>query len=116
MRAPFVLAAGWLALAAAAAPPASVARVDPLTVEDDDFARHRDPPPNGRGSPSSGSSSRTSARRGASGGSRTPRHRHGPLWFVPHDNENGGFEAAFAALRKYGGTAIVVDSGHRAGP
>ena len=30
---------------------------------------------------------------------------------MPHDNENAGFEAAFAALRKYGGTIVAVDSG-----
>lgn len=35
----------------------------------------------------------------------------GPLWFVPHDNENAGFEAALAGVKAYGGVVIAVDSG-----
>lgn len=33
------------------------------------------------------------------------------IWFVPHDDENGAFEGAIAALKKHGGMAIVVNSG-----
>lgn len=35
----------------------------------------------------------------------------GPLWVVPHDDENAAFDAMIAALRKYGGTGIAVDTG-----
>ena len=34
----------------------------------------------------------------------------GPLWVVPHDDENAAFEAVIAALRLHGGRAIVVNS------
>jgi hypothetical protein len=37
--------------------------------------------------------------------------RAGPLWIVPHDDENAAFEAAISALRHYGGVAIMVNSG-----
>lgn len=40
-----------------------------------------------------------------------PARPGGPLWFVPHDNENAGFEAGLAALRRHGGTLIAVDTG-----
>jgi hypothetical protein len=35
----------------------------------------------------------------------------GPLWIVPHDDENAAFEAALVALKEYGGVAVVVNSG-----
>lgn len=35
----------------------------------------------------------------------------GPLWVVPHDDENAAFDAAIAALKLYGGVAVVVNSG-----
>ncbi len=35
----------------------------------------------------------------------------GPLWAVPHDDENAAFEAAMAAVKTYGGTVIAVNSG-----
>lgn len=35
----------------------------------------------------------------------------GPLWIVPHDDENAAFDAAIAALKLYGGIAIAVNSG-----
>ena len=35
----------------------------------------------------------------------------GPLWVVPHDDENAAFEAMIAALRKYGGIGIAVNTG-----
>lgn len=37
----------------------------------------------------------------------------GPLWLVPHDNEDGAFDAALVAVRRYGGTVVAVDSGVR---
>jgi hypothetical protein len=33
------------------------------------------------------------------------------IWVVPHDDENGAFEGGIAALKKYGGMLIVVNSG-----
>lgn len=35
----------------------------------------------------------------------------GPLWVVPHDDENAAFEGAIAALKQNGGGAVVVNSG-----
>jgi hypothetical protein len=35
----------------------------------------------------------------------------GPLWMVPHDDENAAFEAAIAALKEHGGIAVMVNSG-----
>jgi len=37
------------------------------------------------------------------------RHPGGPLWFVPHDNENAAFQAAVVAVRSYGGVVIAVE-------
>ena len=36
---------------------------------------------------------------------------NGPLWMVPHDDENAAFEAVIAALKVHGGVAVVVNSG-----
>ncbi|MBS0478835.1 MAG: hypothetical protein JSR79_05995 [Proteobacteria bacterium] len=33
----------------------------------------------------------------------------GPLWFVPHDNENAAFQAAIYAVRAYGGQVVAVE-------
>lgn len=35
----------------------------------------------------------------------------GPLWIVPHDDENAGFDAMIVALRQHGGVGIAVNSG-----
>jgi hypothetical protein len=35
----------------------------------------------------------------------------GPLWAIPHDDENAAFEAAIAAVKTHGGVAIMVNSG-----
>ncbi len=35
----------------------------------------------------------------------------GPLWVVPHDDENAAFEAMIAAVRRHGGVGIAVNSG-----
>ncbi len=35
----------------------------------------------------------------------------GPLWAVPHDDENAAFDAALVAVKTYGGVVIVVNSG-----
>ena len=89
--------------------PVSVVSVDPLTIDDDDFARHRDP----------AEWVGLKAEEIAFQEERASWHLYritrsgqpdGPLWFVPHDNENAGFEAGLIALHRYGGTMIVVDS------
>lgn len=36
---------------------------------------------------------------------------NGPLWVIPHDDENAAFDAMLVALRTYGGVAVVVNSG-----
>lgn len=101
----------WLTLGARAdAPDVRSVPVDPLTIQDDDFARHRDPE-TWRGLAVTQIEFREE--RGAwrlfrIANVKKPR---GPLWFVPHDNENAGFEAALAGVRTYGGVVIAVDSG-----
>ncbi len=35
----------------------------------------------------------------------------GPIWVVPHDDENAAFDAMIAAIRTYGGVGIAVNSG-----
>jgi hypothetical protein len=35
----------------------------------------------------------------------------GPLWVVPHDDENAAFEAAITAVKEYGGAFVAVNSG-----
>ncbi len=108
----FAAALVWASLSSAA--PASVdtrvTRVDPLTIADDDFARHRHP------STWKGLSVSRLEFREERAAWRLWRianigHPRGPLWFVPHDNENAGFEAALVAVRRYGGTVIAVDAG-----
>ncbi|TPG12706.1 hypothetical protein [Sphingomonas oligophenolica] len=110
-----------MALAVLAAPlllsaynpgPIVVTRVDPLTVDDDDFARHRDPA-DWTGLSVDDIAFDEERARWHLFRITKPGHRNGPLWFVPHDNENAGFEAGLVALRRYGGTMIVVDSDAR---
>lgn len=40
---------------------------------------------------------------------RNPARPDGPLWVVPHDDEDGAFDAMIAALRRYGGVGIAVN-------
>ncbi|HEX8300219.1 hypothetical protein [Sphingomonas sp.] len=109
LRPPLLAGLVWLILSSAAPPSgAQVTRVDPLTVQDDDFARHRDPA-EWKGLKVSRVEFRQE--RAAWRLWRIASSRDGPLWFVPHDSENGGFEAALAAVRKYGGSIVAVDSG-----
>lgn len=35
----------------------------------------------------------------------------GPLWMVPHDDENAAFDAMIVAIKEHGGVGIVVNSG-----
>jgi hypothetical protein len=37
------------------------------------------------------------------------RQPDGPLWFVPHDNENAAFQAAIQAVRAFGGVVIAIE-------
>ncbi|MEP9357171.1 hypothetical protein [Sphingomonas sp. KR3-1] len=105
-----------IALAAAAlfsvAPPdaVTVRPVDPLTVQDDDFARHRDPA-EWKGLAVTAHEFREERAPWRLWRIVNVKHPKGPLFFVPHDNENAGFEAGLAAVKKYGGVLIAVDSG-----
>lgn len=82
--------------------------IDPLTVDDEDFARHRNP------AEWAGLSVR---RLIFSDGELNwtvwrivnDQRRDGPLWVLPHDNENATFGAALIALRNYGGIAMAID-------
>lgn len=100
----------WLTLASPGDPGAQVTSVDPLTVQDDDFARHSDPT-EWRGLAVSRIEFREERAAWRLWRIRNVRHPRGPLWFVPHDNENAGFEAGLAAVRRYGGTLVAVDAG-----
>jgi hypothetical protein len=35
----------------------------------------------------------------------------GPLWFLPHDDENAAFDTAIDRIQQYGGTIVAVESG-----
>lgn len=39
------------------------------------------------------------------------RGQPGPLWAVPHDNENSGFDSAVYGMARYGGTVVAVETG-----
>lgn len=39
--------------------------------------------------------------------------RSGPLFVIPHDNENSAFPSAIYGLEKYGGTLVAVEAGER---
>ncbi|MDB5687887.1 MAG: hypothetical protein JWR77_2476 [Rhizorhabdus sp.] len=116
MLQPFALAAqttpttppSSAALALYIVPPAWSEVIDPLTIDDEDFARHRDPK----------EWTGLSVRRlvftdGEINWSVwrivNEQHRDGPLWVLPHDNENATFGAALIALRRYGGIAMAID-------
>lgn len=110
-----MIRATLLALAAAvlAAPSddrTSTVRVDPLAVQDDDFARHRDPA-EWRGLSIDRIEFDVERARWRLWRIHNIGRPHGPLWFVPHDNEDAGFEAALVAVRRHGGTLIAVDAG-----
>ena len=99
-----------LLLAADDPGPITRTRLDPLTIDTDDFARHRDPA-TWRGLTVDRLDFAEERARWRLYRIADRKRPHGPLWFVPHDDENAGFEAALAALRKYGGTMIAVDGG-----
>jgi hypothetical protein len=110
-----VLALGWAPVAGAQAVPPTMSPVwseaiDPLTVDDEDFARHRDP------REWAGLSVRRLIFNDGELNWRVWRivneqHRDGPLWVLPHDNEDATFGAMLIALRSYGGVAIAIDNG-----
>ncbi|WP_066650769.1 hypothetical protein [Sphingomonas sp. CCH10-B3] len=104
------LAIACLLTSVAAAGPIAREPIDPLTVADADFARHRDPAL-WRGL----SVTRLAVEEGPVSWRMfriaNDVRPDGPLWVVTHDNENATFAAMLVALRSYGGVAIVVDSG-----
>ncbi|MDV3456626.1 hypothetical protein RZN05_06480 [Sphingomonas sp. HF-S4] len=112
LRLPLLASLAWLGLSSAspADPTTRVTPVDPLTVQDDDFARHRDPA-DWRGLKVSRIEFREERAAWRLWRIANVRHPKGPLWFVPHDNENAGFEAGLEAVRRWGGTLIAVDAG-----
>ncbi|HWK35389.1 hypothetical protein [Sphingomonas sp.] len=110
MRRRALLPLAFTALIGAKPADISIVAVDPLTVQDDDFARHRDPA-EWRGLKVSRVTFAEERAQWRLWRIVDPTRPDGPLWFVPHDNENAGFEAALVALRKYGGTLIAVDAG-----
>lgn len=106
-------AVAWLVLLGADADPdgvTKVTRVDPLTVTDDDFARHRDPA-EWMGLTVESIEFQNERTKWRLWRIADPARPRAPLWFVPHDNENAGFETALAELHQRGGVIIAVDSG-----
>ncbi len=89
--------------------PVAAVRVNPLTVVDDDFARHRSPA-TWRGLTVTRIDFTEERATWRLYRINDPKRPRGPLWFIPHDDENAGFEAALVAIRKYGGTIVAVDS------
>jgi hypothetical protein len=40
------------------------------------------------------------------------KHPRGPLWAVPHDDEDVAFDSAVNAVLRYGGTAVAIERNH----
>lgn len=40
-------------------------------------------------------------------------HPDGPVWYLPHDNENTAFDAALYAVRRYGGQMVALEADER---
>lgn len=105
-----LFASSLVAVAAPANSPSLVAtRVDPATVVDMDFERHRD-----RSTWRSLTVQQIVFRENGANwrlwriaSKAKPR---GPLWVVPHDNENAAFAAGLVAVRRWGGVLMAVDS------
>ncbi|MGL4313240.1 MAG: hypothetical protein ACRCSO_04560 [Sphingomonas sp.] len=96
----------------AAADAAARARVDPLTINNDDFLRMRDP-----ALWRDLMVERIGFVDGATGWrlwriANRPRPA-GPLWIIPHDDENAAFLAAILAVHSWGGVVMAVDAGAR---
>jgi len=84
-------------------------RLDPLTVQDADFARHR--------AAAQWKGLRVEETRFVENGFAWHFFRitneanpGGYFWAVPHDDENAGFAAALAGVRTRGGIAMIVDT------
>ncbi|MHA6723605.1 hypothetical protein [Sphingomonas sp. RS2018] len=88
--------------------PVVTVRLNPLNIADDDFARHRSAA-TWRGLVVHRITFTEERARWRLYRISDPRRPRGPLWFVPHDNENAAFEAALVAIRRHGGTIIAVD-------
>jgi hypothetical protein len=111
---PFCLVACALALspvAAALAGQWTAATVENLQTHDDDLARHADDPEFLDGL-------RVRENRFNENGFdwhlirfESVAKPDGPLWMVPHDDENAAFDAMIAAIKAYGGVGIAVNSG-----
>ena len=96
--------------AAPATSPVAIVRIDPTQIADDDFSRHRDAT-TWAGLTVEQIDFREERATWRLFRIADPARPTGPLWFVPHDNENAGFEAALVAIRRYGGTIVAVDAG-----
>lgn len=90
----------------------AVASVDPMRIDDDDFARNRDPA-RWDGLVVQAVGFRDLAIPWRLWRIRNAARPYGPLWVVPHDNENATFAAALDAVRQWGGTVIAVDTALR---
>ena len=85
-----------------------VTPVDPLRLESDDFARLRDPA-DWTGLAVSRIEFRDDRAFWRMYRIANVTKPAGPLWYVPHDNENAAFQAALVEVRSWGGVAVVVE-------
>ena len=112
MKSALVVIASLLLASSACSQPASEwAAVDLAAINDDDIARHRSDTDYLAGLS-------VTQRRFAERGFNWHLLRFanttkpdGPLWVVPHDDENAAFEGAIAALKIHGGTLLAINSG-----
>lgn len=99
-----------LAAAASAAPPSVWTPVEPASLVDDDLARHQSDPDYLKDLTLSTLSFSENGFAWQLLRFENSAKPDGPLWVVPHDDENGAFEGVIIALRTYGGRAVVVNS------
>jgi hypothetical protein len=85
---------------------------NPLTIDDDDFIRTRDPSI-WRGLELQRITFTENGAHWALWRVSNSKRPSGPLWLQLHDNENAPFLGVIEAVKKYGGVAVFVDTGPR---
>ncbi|KAF0183841.1 MAG: hypothetical protein FD163_2035 [Hyphomonadaceae bacterium] len=86
--------------------------VNPMTIDDDDFERTRDASI-WRGLEVRRISFTENGAHWALWRVVNTKRPAGPLWLQLHDNENAPFLGAIDGIKKYGGIAVIVDTGPR---
>lgn len=83
--------------------------IDPLTIDDDDFKRT--PPEDWQGLVVTRETFVDGNATWSMWRIKNISRPIGPLWLQLHDNENAPFAGVIYGLRRFGGTAVVVDTG-----